>query len=97
MSFEDILDKEKNNTAQALFSFGEGKRVGRALDELEANRPEFYRFYKAGQKSKADQMQAKIDRLMADLLKAATDQAKLHMHCQELEKQIKEMEPQNDN
>lgn len=58
-SFEQVLDQEKNELTEALILFGEGKRVNKALADLEMNRPEFYKFYEAGQQSR----QAEIDLL----------------------------------
>ena len=58
-SFEQVLDQEKNELTEALILFGEGKRVKKALADLEMNRPEFYKFYEAGKQSK----QAEIDNL----------------------------------
>jgi hypothetical protein len=58
-SFEQVLDQEKNELTEALILFGEGKRLNKALADLEMNRPEFYRFYEAGQQSK----QAEVDEL----------------------------------
>ena len=59
ITFEQVLDQEKNELTEALILFGEGKRVRKALADLEMNRPEFYKFYEAGQQSK----QAEIDNL----------------------------------
>ena len=47
-SFEQVLEQEKNELTEALILFGEGKRVNKALADLEMNRPEFYKFYEAG-------------------------------------------------
>ena len=58
-TFEQVLEQEKNELTEALILFGEGKRVRRALADLEMNRPEFYKFYEAGKQSK----QAEIDDL----------------------------------
>ena len=58
-SFEQVLEQEKNELTEALILFGEGKRVNKALADLEMNRPEFYKFYEAGKQSK----QAEIDNL----------------------------------
>lgn len=58
-SFEQVLEQEKNELTEALILFGEGKRVRKALADLEMNRPEFYKFYEAGQQSR----QAEIDGL----------------------------------
>ena len=55
-SFEQVLDQEKNELTEALILFGEGKRVNKALADLEMNRPEFYKFYEAGQQSKQDEV-----------------------------------------
>lgn len=52
MNFEDVLDQEKNELVEAFLVFGEGKRVNKALADLEMNRPEFYKFYEAGQQSR---------------------------------------------
>lgn len=52
MNFEDVLYQEKNELVEAFLVFGEGKRVNKALADLEMNRPEFYKFYKAGQQSR---------------------------------------------
>lgn len=63
-SFEQVLDQEKNELTEALILFGEGKRVKKALADLEMNRPEFYKFYEAGQQSKQDDvdvLQKRID------------------------------------
>ena len=58
-TFEQVLDQEKNELTEALILFGEGKRVNKALADLEMNRPEFFKFYEAGYQSK----QAEIDNL----------------------------------
>ena len=58
-SFEQVLNQEKNELTEALILFGEGERLNKALADLEMNRPEFYKFYEAGQQSK----QAEIDEL----------------------------------
>ena len=63
-SFEQVLEQEKNELTEALILFGEGKRVKKALADLEMNRPEFYKFYEAGQQSKqdeVDELQKRID------------------------------------
>lgn len=67
-SFEDVLDQEKKELTEALILFGEGKRVNKAIVDLERNRPEFYKFYQAGQKSK----QAEIDSLKTQLAKVVS-------------------------
>jgi len=59
MNFEDVLDQEKNELVEAFLVFGEGKRLNKVLADLEKNRPEFYKFYEAGQQSR----QAEIDDL----------------------------------
>lgn len=59
MNFEDVLDQEKNELIESLLVFGEGKRLNKVLADLEMNRPEFYKFYQAGQQSK----QEEIDKL----------------------------------
>ena len=59
ITFEQVLDQEKNELTEALILFGEGKRVRKALADLEMNRPEFYKFYEAGKQS----LQAEIDEL----------------------------------
>lgn len=59
IAFEQVLDQEKNELTEALILFGEGKRVNKALADLEMNRPEFYKFYEAGKQS----LQAEIDEL----------------------------------
>lgn len=64
ITFEQVLDQEKNELTEALILFGEGKRVNKALADLEMNRPEFYKFYEAGQQSKQDDvdvLQKRID------------------------------------
>lgn len=64
ITFEQVLDQEKNELTEALILFGEGKRVNKALADLEMNRPEFYKFYEAGQQSRQkeiDEMQERID------------------------------------
>lgn len=63
MNFEDVLDQEKKELTEALIFFGEGKRVNKALVDLERNRPELYKFYTAGQQSK----QAEIIALTREL------------------------------
>lgn len=65
--FEQVLDQEKDELTEALLVFGEGKRVSKALADLEMNRPEFYKFYQAGQKSRQDEideLNLKINRLL---------------------------------
>ena len=59
ITFEQVLDQEKNELTEALILFGEGNRVNKALADLEMNRPEFYKFYEAGKQSR----QAEIDNL----------------------------------
>ena len=64
ITFEQVLEQEKNELTEALILFGEGKRVNKALADLEMNRPEFYKFYEAGQQSKqaeVDLLQKRID------------------------------------
>ena len=58
-TFEQVLEQEKNELTEALILFGEGKRVNKALADLEMNRPEFYKFYEAGKQSR----QAEIENL----------------------------------
>ena len=57
ITFEQVLEQEKNELTEALILFGEGKRVRKALADLEMNRPEFYKFYEAGQQSKQDEIE----------------------------------------
>lgn len=64
ITFEQVLDQEKNELTEALILFGEGKRVRKALADLEMNRPEFYKFYEAGKQSRQaeiDELQNRID------------------------------------
>ena len=64
MNFEDVLDQEKNELIESFLVFGEGKRLNKVLADLEMNRPEFYKFYQAGQQSKQeeiDELQKRID------------------------------------
>ena len=71
-SFEQVLEQEKNELTEALILFGEGKRVNKALADLEMNRPEFYKFYEAGKQSRQaeiDELQKRID----DCIKAMDD------------------------
>ena len=63
-SFEEQFIHEKNELTEALILFGEGKRARKALADLEMNRPEFYKFYEAGQQSK----QAEINGLKREML-----------------------------
>lgn len=55
-SFEDSLNAHKSELTEALIVFGEHKRVGKALAELETQRPEFYKFYKDGQESRQNEV-----------------------------------------
>ena len=71
-TFEQVLDQEKNELTEALILFGEGKRVNKALADLEMNRPEFYKFYEAGKQSRQaeiENLQKRID----DCIKAMDD------------------------
>ena len=64
ITFEQVLEQEKNELTEALILFGEGKRVRKALADLEMNRPEFYKFYEAGKQSRQaeiDELQKRID------------------------------------
>ena len=64
MNFEDVLDQEKNELIESFLVFGEGKRLNKVLADLEMNRPEFYKFYQAGQQSRQaeiDELQKRID------------------------------------
>ena len=66
-TFEQVLEQEKKELTEALIPFGEGKRVRKALADLEMNRPEFYKFYEAGQQSlqaEIDELNLKINRLI---------------------------------
>ena len=58
MTFEDVVDQEKNELIEAFLVFGEGKRLNKVLVDLEKNRPELYKFYTAGQHSKQDELKA---------------------------------------
>ena len=63
-TFEQVLDQEKNELTEALILFGEGKRVRKALVDLEMNRPEFYKFYEAGKQARQAEiaeLQKRID------------------------------------
>ena len=67
MSFEDVLDQEKNELIESFLSFGEGKRLNKVLADLEMSRPEFYKFYQAGQQSKQeeiDQLKSKLNKVL---------------------------------
>ena len=72
-SFEQVLDQEKNELTEALILFGEGRRVRKALADLEMNRPEFYKFYGAGKQSR----QAEID-LLQKRIELALDHTTNH-------------------
>ena len=64
MNFEDVLDQEKNELIESFLVFGEGKRLNKVLADLEMNRPEFYKFYQAGQQSRQaeiNELQKRID------------------------------------
>lgn len=63
-SFEEQFAHEKNELTEALILFSECKRVNKALADLEMNRPEFYKFYEAGQQSR----QAEINELKREML-----------------------------
>ena len=70
IAFEQVLDQEKNELAEALILFGEGKRVNKALADLEMNRQSFKSFYEAGQKSKqdeVDELRKRIDDLITSI------------------------------
>lgn len=58
MTFEDVLDKEKNELIESFLMFGEGKRLNKVLADLEKNRPDLYKFYQAGQQTKDDELKA---------------------------------------
>lgn len=62
MTFEDMLDQEKNELIEAFLVFGEGKRLNKVLADLEKNRPELYKFYTAGQQSKQNELKALLSR-----------------------------------
>lgn len=64
ITFEQVLEQEKNELTEALILFGEGKRVNKALADLEMNRPEFYKFYEAGKQSR----QAEIELLEKEII-----------------------------
>lgn len=61
--FEDVVQKHKNSTTEALIRFGEGKRVNKAMADIESNRMYFHYFYEAGQKSR----QAELDQAYEDI------------------------------
>ena len=68
MTFEDVLDKEKNELIESFLVFGEGKRLNKVLADLEKNRAELYKFYQAGQQSKQeeiDQLKSKINEVLS--------------------------------
>ena len=79
-SFEQVLEQEKNELTEALILFGEGKRVNKALADLEMNRPEFYKFYEAGKQSRQaeiDELQKRIEDALETLLKSYKAQSGL--------------------
>lgn len=51
MTFEEVLEQHKKEVVEALILFNEGHRVSKFLKEIEALRPEFYRFYQEGYES----------------------------------------------
>lgn len=61
MSFEDVLDKHKQDLIESLILFSEGKRINKVLVDLERNRPELYKFYEAGKQSKQDELNKLIE------------------------------------
>lgn len=80
ITFEQVLDQEKNELTEALILFGEGKRLNKALADLEMNRPEFYKFYEAGQQAKQaeiDELQKHIEDALEALLKSYKAQSGL--------------------
>lgn len=56
MKFEDVLDHHKEELIEALVLFGEADRVNKAMIDVEHSRADFYKFYKAGQLSKQDEL-----------------------------------------
>lgn len=94
-SFEQVLEQEKNGLTEALILFGEGKRVNKALADLEMNRPEFYKFYEAGKQSR----QAEIENLQKRIkeLELINFDSELHFdaakeHIDLLQKRIDEID-----
>ena len=73
-SFEDSLNAHKSELTEALIVFGEHKRVGKALAELETQRPEFYKFYKDGQESRQNEVD-ELQKQVTDLDNRATKYA----------------------
>ena len=98
-SFEDSLNAHKSELTEALIVFGEHKRVGKALAELETQRPEFYKFYKDGQESRqneVDELQKRVDAVKAlieeyrdPLTEDKTFQHALSIVADELEQALK--------
>lgn len=75
-TFEQVLDQEKNELTEALILFGEGKRLNKALADLEMNRPEFYKFYEAGASSRqgeVDDLNFQLAEMKSRLNEAYTD------------------------
>lgn len=87
MNFEDVLDQEKSELIEAFLVFGEGKRLNKVLADLEMNRPEFYKFYQAGQQSKqeeVDQLNCILDEVLKFCLHIK--EGVFREHCQEYDK-----------
>lgn len=63
-SFEDALNKHKNNLSADLIGFDEGKRVRRIMMDIDSNSSDYEYYFQAGAQSR----QSEVDELKKRLL-----------------------------
>ena len=71
-SFDDALNKHKNNLSADLIGFDEGKRVRRIIMDIDSNSSDYEYYFQAGaqsRQSEVDELKKRID----DVLKFAND------------------------
>ena len=65
-SFDDALNKHKNNLSSDLVAFGEGKRVRRIMMDIDSNSYDYEYYFQAGAQSR----QSEVDELKKKIAKA---------------------------
>ena len=69
-SFDDALNKHKNNLSADLIGFDEGKRVRRIIMDIDSNSADYEYYFQEGaqsRQSEVDELQKRIDEAIKEI------------------------------